>query len=106
MNRRRLAVVVLTLLMLIVLSIAPAGATTDADGPATTEIPADGLVADNAAPLAAGSESTTDEKVQVTVRALVGIASATALGAVVFFWHTSPRRRLRIAGQRINDRTG
>lgn len=103
MKSRRRAVVASTLLMMIVLSIAPRAGATEADGSTTTQAES---ADDNAAPLTAAQGSTTDETVQITVRALVGIASVTTVAAVVFFWHTSPRRRLRIAGQRMNDRTG
>lgn len=53
----------------------------------------------------------TDDTVRLVVGALIGIAAATALMMFMFIWHTSPRRRLRVATRRAarrraNARTG
>jgi hypothetical protein len=42
----------------------------------------------------------TDETVRFVVGGLIAIALATAVLMLVFIWHTSPRRRQRVASRR------
>jgi hypothetical protein len=53
---------------------------------------------------AAGEEiydgRSTDDTVRMVVGGLLAIAAVTAVLTLVYIWHTSPRRRLRIARNR------
>ena len=46
----------------------------------------------------------TRDTVRLVVGSLIGIAAGTAVMMVVFVWHTSPRRRLRVATRRAERR--
>lgn len=61
----------------------------------------DGEAADLAEPFDGRATEGTIDRVR---RTLVGIAVATTVGLVAFWWHTSPARRLRVATQRAADR--
>lgn len=56
---------------------------------------------------AAGDESydgrSTEDTVRIVVGGLVAIAAVTAVLMLVYIWHTSPRRRLRIARGRTAE---
>jgi hypothetical protein len=45
----------------------------------------------------------TDDTVRLVVGGLIAIAAATAVLALVYVWHTSPRRRTRVAARRLGD---
>ena len=45
----------------------------------------------------------TDDTVRMVVAGLLAIAAVTAVLMLVYVWHTSPRRRLRIARSRSSD---
>jgi hypothetical protein len=49
-------------------------------------------------------ENESEATVEWVTRALVGIAAGTGLLLVGYIWHTSPRRRLRVATRRREDR--
>ena len=61
------------------------------------------------APAAAASDATaeydgrsTEDAVRLVVGSLVGIAAVTAALLVAYVWHTSPRRRARVAARRVD----
>ena len=64
-------------------------------------IPASAEAADAAEPFDGRATEATVIRVR---RTLVGIAAATTVGLMAFWWHTAPSRRLRIATQRAADR--
>ncbi len=45
----------------------------------------------------------TDDTVRMVVGGLIAIAAVTAVLTLVYVWHTSPRRRLRIARGRSSE---
>ncbi len=49
-------------------------------------------------------ENESESTIRWVTRALVGIAAGTGLLLVVYIWHTSPRRRLRVATRRRERR--
>jgi len=60
-----------------------------------------------AAPVVAQDESydgrSTDDTVRLVVGGLVAIAVGTAVLTLVYLWHTSPRRRHRVAARRAQS---
>lgn len=78
---------------------APVAAQDGADDPAAEP----GVtVADEAAPAEAQlvKDDDTSATVQRIRRELIAIAAVTTVGLVIFVWHTSPSRRLRVATRR------
>lgn len=69
----------------------PAGAQDDPSGEPAVEVEA-------------FDENESEATVEWVTRALVGIAAGTGLLLVGYIWHTSPRRRLRVATRRREDR--
>ena len=78
------------LAMVVAVSI-PAGAQDDPSGDPAVEVEA-------------FDENESEATVEWVTRSLVGIAAGTGLLLVGYIWHTSPRRRLRVATRRREDR--
>ncbi len=88
------------------MSLLPAAAAAQDGEPTLQPSPVDDVAPD--AESAEAAEPFDGRETEGTVvrvrRTLVGIAIATSLGLVAFWWHTAPSRRLRVATQRAADR--